>query len=135
MPGTRIARYSSDLWPFIIELRSIWTGQSPVPTQDPPDNLLNSRSFTALRMTPASQTSCKARLFRTGLADLLLETLASIANTLVFVRVWRTQGTHFGRDLPDLLTIDASDAELGLLGIDRDFDAGGQRILDRVGIP
>src|SRR6516162_1728876 len=56
--------------------------------------------------------------FRSSLSDLLLQTLADIANALVLVGIGRTQRAHLGRNLPYLLPIDPVDGEAGLLGID-----------------
>src|SRR6202012_4680565 len=73
-------------------------------------------------------------LLRSGLADLLLQLLAGIADALVLVRVGLAEGAHIGSDLADLLTVDAGDGEVSLLGVDGDFDAGGQRKLDGMGV-
>src|SRR5690242_13852754 len=69
-------------------------------------------------------------LFCSRLSNLLLQSFARVAHTLILVRVRRTQRTHFRGDLPDLLAIDSGDGQLGLLGIDRSIDSAGQRILD-----
>src|SRR5277367_6744107 len=70
-------------------------------------------------------------LLGAGLADLLLEFLADVADTFLLVRVGWTERAHFSGDLADLLAVDAADSHLGLLGIDDTVDARGQRILDR----
>src|SRR5512140_3688991 len=63
------------------------------------------------------------RLLGSGLADLLLQSLARVAHALVLVRVGRTQGAHIGGDLAHLLPVDAADGEARLLRIDGHVDA------------
>src|SRR5579863_7909293 len=71
-------------------------------------------------------------LLRSGLANLLLQSLACVPNAFVLVRVRRTQRAHFRRYLSYLLTVDSSKRNLRLLGIDGSLYAGGQRIFDWV---
>src|ERR1700722_1255758 len=77
-------------------------------------------------------TASTESLLRSGLTDLLLELLAGVANALVLVWIGLTERTHIGCDLTDLLPVDAGYGEVGLLGIDSNFDTGGQRELDGV---
>src|SRR4051794_26555837 len=72
------------------------------------------------------------RLFRAGLADLLLEFLALVANTLLLVRIRLAQSAHFGCNLSDLLAVDAGDRDGRLLRIDGHSDSGRKRVFDRV---
>ena len=78
-------------------------------------------------MTPAMRG-----LLRSGLAYLLLQSLAAVADALVLVRIGLAQRTHVGGHLAHLLAIDAGDGKVRLLGIDHDLDAGGQRKLNLV---
>src|ERR1700690_1475913 len=71
-------------------------------------------------------------LLRSGLAYLLLQTLAGVTHAFVLVRIGRAQAAHFGSHLPDFLAIDSSDTQLSLLGIHRSFNAGRQWILNRM---
>src|SRR6267142_6801185 len=72
-------------------------------------------------------------LFRARLSNLLLQSLARIADAFVLVRVRWTQAAHFRRDLSNFLPVDAREREFGLLWVDRAIHARGQRILDRMG--
>src|SRR5271155_5955822 len=74
----------------------------------------------------------RTKLFRSGLADLLLQLLAGVAYALVLVGVGLAERTHVRSDLAYLLPVDAGDGEMGLLGVDFDRDAGGQGELDWV---
>src|SRR5580658_6406086 len=51
---------------------------------------------------PAALSGCR---LHAGLASLLLETLASDANALLFVRVWRTQRAEVCRHLAHLILV------------------------------
>src|SRR3954463_16119480 len=73
-------------------------------------------------------------LFRSGLSDLLLQTFASVADALVLVGIGWPKAAHFCGDLSHLLPIDSIQGQLRLFGINRRFDASGQRIFDRVGV-
>src|SRR5208337_894964 len=68
------------------------------------------------------------------LAYLLLQALTGVAHSLVLVWVGRTEAAHFGGDLSDLLPVDTSDGQPRLFGVDGHVNAGGQRILDGMGI-
>src|ERR1700693_6364160 len=68
---------------------------------------------SAAALQPRSAYSLSA-----GLANLLLQTLAHIAHTLVLVRIGLTQRAHVGSHLAYLLAIDAADGQPRLLGID-----------------
>src|SRR6267142_1302568 len=61
-------------------------------------------------------------LLRSGLSDLLLQTLARIANAFVLVRIGRTQRAHLCRHLAYFLAVNARDAQFRLLGIECHFD-------------
>src|SRR4029077_4278839 len=74
-----------------------------------------------------------AKLLRSGLADFLLQALACIADALVLIRIWRTQRAHIGSDLSDLLSIDSTDRQTSLFGIDGDFNTSRQGKLDGMG--
>src|SRR5215470_3565496 len=64
------------------------------------------------------------------LANLLLQSLARIADALLLVRIGRTQSTHISGNLSHSLAIDSADGQPRLLGIDGHGDAIGQRELD-----
>jgi hypothetical protein len=49
----------------------------------------------------------KKRLLRSGLANLILQLLAHIADAFLLVRVWWSQTAHVGRNLANFLAIDA----------------------------
>src|SRR6202522_491119 len=76
----------------------------------------------------------QTRSFCPGLTDFLLQSFAAVTHAFVLVRIRRTQRAHFRRDLTYPLAVDAGEHDLGLLGIHTSFDAGGQRILDGVGV-
>src|SRR5579872_390865 len=66
-------------------------------------------------------------LFRSGLANLLLQPLVGVADAFVLVWIRLTQRTHVSRDLSDLLAVHAADRHPRLLRIDRCRDPGWQR--------
>src|SRR5215470_15390137 len=74
------------------------------------------------------------RLLGSRLANLLLQSLAGVADALLFVRIWRTQSAHIGGNLSHFLAIDSANGQPRLLGIDGHGDAGRQRKLDGMGI-
>src|SRR5689334_22164734 len=75
------------------------------------------------------------RSLRAGLADLLLQPLAEIAHALVLVWIGRTQATHFGGNLTDLLPVDAGEGQTRLLRVYRYSDSVRQRVLNWVRKP
>src|SRR4029077_9992649 len=88
------------------------------------DSLAPSRG--SLRIAAAGSRFVHARktpLLRSGFSNLLLQALARVTHTFILVRVGGTQAAHFGGDLSHLLAIDAAYRQLGLLGIDRHFNA------------
>src|SRR5204862_1446020 len=60
-------------------------------------------------------------LFRTGLAGLLLQHFAGVADALLLVRIRFAQPADVGRDLADQLAIDAGHRDMRLL-FDRDVN-------------
>src|SRR5215469_9800334 len=74
------------------------------------------------------------RLLGSRLANLLLQSLAGVADALLFVRIWRTQSAHIGGNLSHFLAIDSANGQPRLLGIDGHGDAIRQRKLDGMGI-
>src|SRR6202035_5515414 len=62
-------------------------------------------------------TTQRPNLLRSGLAYLLLQTLAGVTHPFVLVRIGWTQAAHFCCNLSDFLAIDSGDAQLGLLRI------------------
>src|ERR1700756_2022970 len=97
--------------------------------------MFQARSLAALGMIGAGPEARLTRSLRSGLAHLLLEALAKIADAFVLVRVGRTQATHLCRYLADLLPMDSRHCQTRLVRIDGDINASGQRVLDRVGKP
>src|SRR6185312_145087 len=73
-----------------------------------------------------------SQLLGSGLADLLLQALIRVTHALVLVRIGLAQRAHVGRDLTDLLAVNAADGHPCLLRVDRRRDPCGQRKLDRV---
>src|SRR6185437_2458902 len=73
-------------------------------------------------------------LLRARLSDLLFQPLARVAHTLLLVRIRRTQGAHFCRDLSHFLPVNAAHRHLRLLGVNRHRNAGWQRVFNRVRI-
>src|ERR1700748_2154283 len=71
-------------------------------------------------------------LLGSGLTDLLLQALTCVTYALVLVRIGLTQRAHIGGHLAYLLTVDAADRQVRLLGVDRHFNTRGQRELDRM---
>src|SRR5512136_294228 len=69
----------------------------------------------------ASPSSSSLRAGGPGLAGLLLEDLADVANALLLVRIRLAQTADLRGDLSDLLAVDAGDHEVSLL-LDRDLD-------------
>src|SRR5262249_23120566 len=68
---------------------------------------------------------------RAGLARLLLEHLAHVADPLLLVGIGPAQLADLRRDLPHLLPVDPGDGDARLL-VHGDLDAFGDAILDRV---
>src|SRR5438445_10817579 len=70
--------------------------------------------------------------FRSRFSNLLLQSLARVADTFVLVRIRWTQSAHLRSNLSHFLAVDARHRQLSLLRIDRDVDARGQGILNRM---
>src|SRR5436305_8538410 len=83
---------------------------------------------------PNYQVSLLLNLFGSGLADLLLQLLAHIADALLLVRVRWTEAAHIRRNLSDFLPINSCHRQLGLLGIQGNSYASRQRKFNRVRI-
>src|SRR6202041_823588 len=88
------------------------------------------RSEPAQGMIPTGSDTRQMRSFRSGLTDLLLQPLARITHTLVFIRVRRTQRPHFSCNLTNLLPVNSGQSNLRLLGIDARVHPGRQRVFD-----
>src|SRR5439155_15125734 len=82
---------------------------------------------TSLGMIAADSDARQTRSLRSRLSNLLLQPLARIAHTLVFIRIGRTQRAHFGCNLPDFLPINARNRKLCLLRIYVGFNSRCER--------
>src|SRR6185503_9326771 len=70
-----------------------------------------------------------------GLARLLLQHLAHVADALLLVRVRLAQAADLRRHLAHLLPVDAGDGDPVGLGVHRDLDAGRDRVHDGMRVP
>src|ERR1051326_6911085 len=73
-------------------------------------------------------------LFRSRLADLLLQPFARVAHTLLLVWIGRTQSPHFRRHLSYLLAVNPAHSHLRLFGINGHRHPSRQGVLNRVRI-
>src|SRR5579864_1379982 len=97
-------------------------------------NCYRPRSFAALGMIAAGSIARQTPLLRSGLTDLLLQPFARVPDTLVLVRIWRTQCAHLGRNLSNLLPVDSGHRQASLFRIERDWNWRRQRMLDGMGV-
>src|SRR6185503_12734097 len=94
---------------------------------------IESASFRALLQAASARGVPRESLLGSGgsgLARLLLQHLAHVADALLLVRVGLAQAADLRRHLAHLLTVDAGDGDPVGLGVDRDLDAGRDRIHD-----
>src|SRR5580700_749813 len=85
-----------------------------------------------LRPPSGPKTLCRAAGLCSRLAGLFLQTLAGDANTLLLVRIGRTQRAKIRGHLSDFALVRAADDDVRLL-VHGDLNSFGNRELDRVG--
>src|SRR5258706_16272506 len=98
-----------------------------------PESFLRMRARIRVRMSSLVLIfiSLRSGTRGAGLARLLLQDLAHIADALLLVRVGLAQAADLGGHLADLLAVDAGHDHVGLF-VDRDLDPLGDLELDRV---
>src|SRR5690349_2912024 len=107
----------------------MWQFERPTTSRVARCSLMRARVCRARRMRASFFVIATLRLLLLGLFD--LHALIDVAHALALVRLGRAVGADLGRDLPDLLLVDALDDDFRLLRR-LDLDALRHRVHDRM---